>query len=457
MKKIILSLSAAVFALCLASSCDDDENVVLSSDCYINSLTLGNVKRVISTVGSSGNDTTYTVSYSGLYYPMIVNQLEGTIANKDSLPVNSDVRAVLATVESSGTVVYRKENEGEDSWHSYSTSDSIDFTTPLIFRVYAPDNSASRDYRVQVNVHQQDGEVFVWEKMAEQQSWAAAEALKAVARNGQVWLYGQENGGARLFVTEASDGRNWSELAVAGCQNADVATLAELAGTLYMNTTDGALLKSTDGQNWDNVAAGRTLRLLTADGTNLYALSDGGIWRSADGQTWQEEALDDDASLLPAQDFAALAYAQENGVERVLLAGNRAWASYPADGAAVVWSRSTMPGQEAAGWTYFNVSPDNYYPCPRLKGLMLLHYGDVLLAVGRKSLDAVSHEAFDDMYVSQDNGITWKADGTYTLPEELAGQDVVSSAAVDGASYLWIVAGAQVWRGRLSELGFEAR
>lgn len=116
-----------------------------------------------------------------------------------------------------------------------------------------------------------------------------------------------------------------------------------------------------------------------------------------------------------------------------------------------------MPGQEAAGWTYFNVSPDNYYPCPRLKGLMLLHYGDVLLAVGRKSLDAVSHEAFDDMYVSQDNGITWKADGTYTLPEELAGQDVVSSAAVDGASYLWIVAGAQVWRGRLNELGFEAR
>ena len=180
MKKIILSLSAAVFALCLASSCDDDENVVLSSDCYINSLTLGNVKRVISTVGSSGNDTTYTLSYSGLYYPMIVNQLEGTIANKDSLPVNSDVRAVLATVESSGTVVYRKESEGEDSWHSYSTSDSIDFTTPLIFRVYAPDNSASRDYRVQVNVHQQDGEVFVWEKMAEQQPWAAAEALKAV-------------------------------------------------------------------------------------------------------------------------------------------------------------------------------------------------------------------------------------------------------------------------------------
>ena len=88
---------------------------------------------------------------------------------------------------------------------------------------------------------------------------------------------------------------------------------------------------------------------------------------------------------------------------------------------------------------------------------MLLRYGDVLLAVGRKSLDAVSHEAFDDMYVSQDNGITWKADGTYTLPEELAGQDVVSSAAVDGASYLWIVAGAQVWRGRLNELGFEAR
>lgn len=160
MKKSILSLSLAVLSVLLICSCKDDDEVVLSTDCYISSFTLGNVKRQITTVNSAGRDTTYTISYSALYFPMTVNQLDGTIANKDSLPVNSDVKAVLATVESSGTVVYKKVSEGEDAWKAYSTSDSIDFTSPLTFRVYSPDYSASRDYTLQVNVHQQDGEVF---------------------------------------------------------------------------------------------------------------------------------------------------------------------------------------------------------------------------------------------------------------------------------------------------------
>ena len=171
MKKSILSLSLAVLSVLLICSCKDDDEVVLSTDCYISSFTLGNVKRQI---------TTYTISYSALYFPMTVNQLDGTIANKDSLPVNSDVKAVLATVESSGTVVYKKVSEGEDAWKAYSASDSIDFTSPLTFRVYSPDYSASRDYTLQVNIHQQDGEVFSWEKVAEPAVWSVAEAVKTV-------------------------------------------------------------------------------------------------------------------------------------------------------------------------------------------------------------------------------------------------------------------------------------
>ena len=134
MKKSILSLSLAVLSVLLICSCKDDDEVVLSTDCYISSFTLGNVKRQITTVNSAGRDTTYTISYSALYFPMTVNQLDGTIANKDSLPVNSDVKAVLATVESSGTVVYKKVSEGDDAWKAYSTSDSIDFTSPLTFQ-----------------------------------------------------------------------------------------------------------------------------------------------------------------------------------------------------------------------------------------------------------------------------------------------------------------------------------
>ena len=241
MKKSILSLSLAVLSVLLICSCKDDDEVVLSSDCYISSFTLGNVKRQITTVNSAGRDTTYTISYSASYFPMTVNQLDGTIANKDSLPVNSDVKAVLATVESSGTVVYKKVSEGEDAWKAYSTSDSIDFTSPLTFRVYSPDYSASRDYTLQVNVHQQDGEVFFWEKVAEPAAWSTAEAVKTVVWKGYVWLFSRENGGVRAFTTALADGKSWTERPLSGCAAADVSTLVVFGNELYVSGVDGTL------------------------------------------------------------------------------------------------------------------------------------------------------------------------------------------------------------------------
>lgn len=281
MKKSILSLSLAVLSVLLICSCKDDDEVVLSTDCYISSFTLGNVKRQITTVNSAGRDTTYTISYSALYFPMTVNQLDGTIANKDSLPVNSDVKAVLATVESSGTVVYKKVSEGEDAWKAYSASDSIDFTSPLTFRVYSPDYSASRDYTLQVNVHQQDGEVFSWEKVAEPAVWSVAEAVKTVVWKGRVWLYSKENGSVRVFTTALSDGKDWTEQPVSGCATADVVTLTEFGDALYMSGVDGTLMRSEDGLNWTACTADRSVRLLVADRTHLYALSDGRVYRSA--------------------------------------------------------------------------------------------------------------------------------------------------------------------------------
>lgn len=453
----MLSLSLAVLSVSLACSCKDEDEVVLGTDCYISSFTLGNVKRQVTAVNSAGQDTTYTISYSASFFPMTVNQLDGTIANKDSLPVNSDVKAVLATVESSGTVVYKKVSEGEDAWKVYLASDSIDFTSPLTFRVYSPDYSASRDYTLQVNVHRQDGDVFFWEKVAEPAAWPAAEAVKTVVWKGHVWLYSKENGGVRAFTAALPDGKEWAERPVAGCATADVATLTEFGGALYMSGTDGTLMRSEDGLDWSACAADRDVRLLAADRTHLYALSGGRIWRSVDGASWLEDRLDEEPAFLPVQDFAAVSYAQGNGLERTLLIGNRSMDDYPSDEAAMVWSHSLAAGEETAVWAYFNAAPDNRYACPRLQSLTLMRYDDVLLALGGESLDGKTHQAFDDMYVSRDNGVTWKPDGVYVLPGGLERKDVSMSAAVDAESRVWLVAGGEVWRGRLNRSGFEDR
>ena len=139
------------------------------------------------------------------------------------------------------------------------------------------------------------------------------------------------------------------------------------------------------------------------------------------------------------------------------MAGNRSVTSYPDDDAAMLWSRTSIEEGGAAVWAYFNVSPDNRYACPQLEALHLLRYGDVLLALGGASLDGVSHQSLDALYVSRDNGVTWKNDGIYVLPDEVSGRYAVLSAAVDADCYLWVVAGGQIWRGRLNELGFVHR
>lgn len=453
MKKSIWSWPFALLAVLWFSSCKDTDEVVLGTDCYISNFTLGYVKRTIHTVGTSGQDTTYTISYSGSYYPMTIDQVKETITNEDSLPTNSRVEAVLATVSSSGTVVYRKADEGEDAWKSYSTSDSIDFTTPLVFRVYSPDYSMTRDYTVTVNVHRQEGEEFSWTKMTEQAVSTTAEAVKLLARDGRLCLFCQENGGMRLFVSDLSDGRNWTELPVSGCEQVDVTTLTMWKDMLYVSRTDGMLLRSDDAADWTVVNASRAVRVVAADAVSLYAYSDGRLWRSDDGVTWLEENLDAEPTFLPSRDFTSVFYTQENGLERIVLAGNRDMGLYPMDGAAVVWSHTRIAGQ-VPHWTYFETAPDNDYPCPRLEGLALVRYDDVLLALGRGTLDGISSQTLDCFYVSQDNGVTWKENEVYILPEELAGQNVPLAMAVDDAYYLWVVAGGQVWRGRLNELGF---
>lgn len=456
MKKSIGLLPLVLCLLCMVSACKDEDETVLSTDCYIHSFALGNVTRQVNTKTEAGKDTTYYITYNASYYPMRVNQLEGKIANKDSLPYNSRVNAVLATLEYSGTVVYRKVEE-EGTWHSYSSSDSIDFSNPLVFRVYSQDYTAWRDYLVEVNIHRQNGDEFVWRKVAEPGLWDEADSLKAMVWNGRLWVFSSKGGNRRAFSASLPDGIDWTEQTVSGCETADVTTLVVWNEKLYMSQADGTLLRSEDGLEWHTVQAGRPLRLLAADETGIYAMWDGKIFRSTDGMAWTEEALDEDPALLPSRDVAAVAYVQGNGMRRILLGGNRSATDYPSDEWAMLWSRSTPAADEPSHWAYFNVSPDNAYACPRLERLNMVRYDEVVLAFGGASLGDDAHEPLDAFYVSEDNGVTWKADGVYVLPEELCGQEVPVASVVESGSRLWIVAGRQVWRGQLARLGFADR
>ena len=452
MRKMIRALPVLMFCAVLVSSCLSDDDTDYGNECYISSFTLGNVKRHITTTTSSGEDSTYSISYSPDDYPMTIDQLAGEIYNKDSLPVNTYVTAVLAELEGSGVAYY---SEDEEEWTAFDSDDSIDFSSPLTFRVISLDGTAARDYTVWVNIHQTDGDVFGWDSICQTTLWSDAEELKVTAWNEKLYLFAGYEEGTHLFTASLSDGSDWEEQTLSGCDEAQVRTLTLFGDSFFMSLSDSTLITSDDAISWTAIETEKKVSLFAADDNHLYAFSGGAVCRSDDGMTWIEESLDDEASLLPVRDITAVAYDQGNGQSRVLLAGNRSLDDYPSDTAAVLWSRNSSEAQDADGWVYYIVQDDNSYALPRLEALQILRYNDVLVALGLASLNG-NHTALDALLMSEDNGLTWKGDDEeYEIAEELNGAEGPLAACVDNDDFIWIVVGEAVWRGRLNRLGFE--
>ena len=168
----ILAMTIVLMASCLKS---DEDTVTLYNDAVITGFTLGTMNKYV--------DSTKT-TYTGSTYEFNINQNVATnifkdvtcigrsIYNNDSLPLGTDLKHVLCTITTLNNGITIIENIDEPNVYSYySSTDSIDFTKPRKFRVFSSDGSVYNDYYVSVNVHQQDGNEFVWKLMDD--NWTA--------------------------------------------------------------------------------------------------------------------------------------------------------------------------------------------------------------------------------------------------------------------------------------------
>ena len=87
-------------------------------------------------------------------------------------------------------------------------------------------------------------------------------------------------------------------------------------------------------------------------------------------------------------------------------------------------------------WVYMPHDDDNYYMLPRMEGLQLAYYDKRILAVGKEG----------NVYLSPDQGITWRKNSVYALPEALTGQVAAMTTDKDGRVWLVTTTG-QLWIG----------
>lgn len=433
---ILVSMLLATFASC--GSGEDYTVITLSpSTCVVTNVQMGKIPCVVTLKNQEGKDSTYVASITGANYPMSIDHYGGRIFNVDSLPYGCDAAKItFAALASSGTLAINSLSQDVDTF--FVATDSTDFRQPRKVTVYAPDGIAKRSYMLEVRVHKEEGDVFKWQQMTNGlDAFAGVTLNDALAHEGILYAFGEENGQSVVLTALATSPTSWSKQDV----NAKVTSPVVYDGVFYA-LSEGALMKSADAMTWENVATGLSNPLFTlvAGTTALYGVTNEGFVVSADGQTWTLQEADE-PNYLPTENCSAacLPSATDNLFEDIIMVGSR-------DGKPVVWKLNVdKTGTYQYVWNYYPESNANNYPCPELPVRKVFAYDGATLLLGTNA-DGVS-----TVCLSRDNGRTWQQ-------KEIPQLDGVSAPFVSTVAennFVWVISEkGEVLKGRFNRLGW---
>ena len=437
----LLATLTFVVAFVMASCSGSDDYTVITvspSTCVITSVQMGKIPCIVHAKTADGEDSIYVASITGSNYPMSIDHFSGRIFNVDSLPYGCDAAKVtFAALGSSGTLTINSVSQ-QDVDTFFVATDSTDFRQPRKVTVYAPNGIAKRSYWFEVRVHQEEGDDFVWHKVATSAEALAGVTLRsALANEGTLFAYGEENGQPVVLTALATAPEDWTKTSVD-----KVVTAPVVYNGKFFALADGALLESTDGVNWSGVTTTLSQPLLTlvAGSTALYGVTADGFVCSENGTDWALQNADEMA-YLPTENCSAtcLPSPTDNMYEDILVVGTR-------NGNPVVWKLNVdKTGVYEYTWNYYPEMASNPAPCPELPQRNVFAYDGATLLMGAQA------DGTSVVRLSRDNGRTWGA-------KELPQLDAVNGpfvATVDAKHFIWVVTqSGQVLKGRINRLGW---
>lgn len=413
-----LVVGAMAFASCLSS---DDEETIVSNDTAIVQFTLGTLNRYTHTTSSTtGNDTVVKTTVSGSTYKMTIDHQQRRIYNTKELPVGTDISHVICTISTKNSGVIAIQSMTSDSLRWFSSSDSIDFSSPRIFRVIATSGMTYRDYTVELNVSPTTGVDFGWQLEKTDETLAGWSDKKLIALADTVLMVDK----GVIAVNNIYEG----EPAVMRIGTNGYVEMAQY------NSEGG--LGSWENYQYDAAKPGLK-QLLGATAHEIYALGEDGRLKVSTeglGPNWNDEQLDDNVELLPSEGTTVnWAYDPAGSADYVLLVGK----PRQDDKYMRVWRKISY--HEGAGqWVYMPFDDANHYSLENTERFTMVYYDKSVLCVGS---DLVMRQ-------SRDEGITWRETSTYALPTALTGSTVIM--AVDSSQRLWLLTDTgQLWQGGL--------
>ena len=404
MKRFYQTLCAFLIVSSAMTSClknEDSETIAYSNEAAITGFVLGKINCYTNTTSANtGNDTIIKTVLSGDNYPMTVSQTSNSIYNTEDFPLGTDLKHVLISSIStkSNSIALLKSLES-DSCFLIASTDSIDFSQPRVLRVYSTDGTNQRDYTVTLKVSSTKGTESPWKKTTTNPSLADWTQKSLVTYSDSVKLVDK-----------------------------GIVIKDNIAYRVNGNNIE----KSANLSNWETVATASVKQLIGSSANELYALGTDGILKYSqdNGKTWAEENLDESVSLLPVSEIATTtwAYAPIDSADCILMGG------ISQEGKMCFWRKICQKGKQGQ-WIYMPIEDNNRFTMPAQSNLSMAYIGGDIYAVGSNLT----------IYVSRDQGITWKIVSSYALPSDAQGTEYVMTADTKGN--LWLVTNAgQIWK-----------
>lgn len=443
MKKLIIYLFPVLaIGMCACSSGSGQSVATVSSDATVASLTF------------AAND-----SFPGLSKAvfLIEDRIDtGMIYNVDSLLFGTRVDSVIPTFRFHYT-------PGAAVVYTFSDTipltglDTVDFSVnPTLLHVIASDYVSDKWYKIYVNVHQVDPELYVWERVADNVYPVTGTEQKAVWQKGAIRLFVNDGVCNRLY--ESPDGRSWTQTEVTGLPvNCQVRNIIEADDKLYYG--DGAMLYMTsEAAEWTGVdfseSAIRFVNMLYFFNDSVWAMvqTEEDAYRLAssfDGTKWAvHEVLPAD---FPVSDYAALAFRSASNRRRAMIVGGFSAAG---DALNTRWNVEVAP-EGGYNWSNFSIEQPHF---KSFTGASVIWYNQQFFMFG--GADADNQVDKYAMLESVDEGMHWFVpDSAHNLLPADYRLRSKQSVLVDTDNNIYIIGGqsrtevfADVYRGRLNSI-----
>lgn len=390
-----------IFALILASCTGTNTPTVTTSS-----------ETEISNFYFASQDSFPSIGTTKFTISLYSSQDTALITNADSMtyltPVNRLVPRFTFKATPSSTVVVRN-----DSIIALSGRDTLDFTDPVMIRVISSDMKNTKFYRIQVNVHQVDPDLFVWERLSDAVIAQGTASTQGLVLNDRFYMFA--NDGFTTRVYQSADGRTWDngstpEGLPANCRVKEIIAAngdhtGQDVNTLYY-CQDGTIYTSTDAIHWQTSSmsdADYTPRVMlmhfndsvwlvaehTANHTFHLAVQDNDTWRA------NAEPLPNE---WPIADFATVEFRSSSDRHRAMIVGG-----YDTEGNSLN-SRWNIEFSPVSGYRYANFAIQRPL-CSAILGASVVHYGKRFYLFGGTDADA-QYISSTALY-SDDEGLNW--------------------------------------------------